>query len=179
MKKQISKSMKAKWADPKFRRRMLTAQRKGRRRRSDAVESGVQFYVGGQFRGRWPVYNTKKRKHGGRSFRAERWFDVKAEALREASRLNDEVAGKEAKTLESASSTAKLSKMRRFVLERTRDLTGTSGTGIVAEGVQFSNGQVVIHWISQLEAINVYGNAVVLETLHGHGGGTVVRWLDK
>jgi hypothetical protein len=74
--------------------------------------------------------------------------------------------------------TAKQTKMRRFVLDRREDATGTSGTGIVAEGVQFSNGQVVIHWISQLEAVNVYANALVLEELHGHGGMTSVRWVD-
>jgi hypothetical protein len=74
--------------------------------------------------------------------------------------------------------TAKHTTMRMFVLDRSEDATGTSGTGIVAEGVQFSNGQVVIHWLSQLEAINVYANAMVLEKLHGHGGRTVVRWLD-
>lgn len=68
--------------------------------------------------------------------------------------------------------------MKRFVLERTEDMSGLSGVGIVAEGVQFSNGQVVIHWLSQLEAINVYANTLVLEKLHGHGGRTVVRWLD-
>lgn len=74
--------------------------------------------------------------------------------------------------------TAKEVTMRRFVLDRDEDATGTSGTGVVAEGVQFSNGQVVIHWLSQLEAVNVYANAMVLEKLHGHGGRTVVRWLD-
>ncbi len=75
--------------------------------------------------------------------------------------------------------TAKKSTMRRFVLVRTEDATGTSGTGEVAEGVQFSNGQVVIHWLSQLEAINVYANAMVLTTLHGHEGRTTVRWEDE
>ena len=74
--------------------------------------------------------------------------------------------------------TAKHTTMRRFVLNRSEDATGTSGTGVVAEGVQFSNGQVVIHWISQLEAINVYANTMVLEKLHGHGGRTTVEWLD-
>jgi len=70
------------------------------------------------------------------------------------------------------------SSMKRFVLERAEDVNGNSGTGVVAEGIQFSNGQVVIHWISQWEAINVYANAVVLESLHGHQGRTVVRWID-
>lgn len=74
--------------------------------------------------------------------------------------------------------TAPQSDLRRFVLNREFDPTGTSGVGIVAEGVQFSNGQVVIHWLSQLEAINVYANAIVLEKLHGHGGNTAIEWLD-
>lgn len=80
--------------------------------------------------------------------------------------------------LDKPSPTAKLSSMRKFVLVRTEDMTGTSGVGVVAEGIQFSNGQVVIHWISQLEAINVYANALVLEQLHGHQGRTTVQWLD-
>ena len=69
--------------------------------------------------------------------------------------------------------------MRRFVLDRTEDVSGTSGTGVVAEGVQFSNGQIAIHWISQLESVGVYANALVLESLHGHGGKTAVRWIDQ
>ena len=73
---------------------------------------------------------------------------------------------------------AKESAMRRFILDRSFDATGTSGTGVVAEGVQFSSGNVVIHLLSQLEAINVYGNAMVLEQLHGHNGNTVIKWLD-
>jgi hypothetical protein len=74
--------------------------------------------------------------------------------------------------------TSKHSTMRRFVLNRKEDATGTSGTGIVAEGVEYSNGQVSIHWISQLESVNVYANAKVLEALHGHDGRTTVEWID-
>lgn len=74
--------------------------------------------------------------------------------------------------------TSKHSTMRRFVLNRREDATGTSGTGIVAEGVEFSNGQVTIHWISQLESVNVYANVKVLDSLHGHDGRTTVEWLD-
>ncbi len=69
--------------------------------------------------------------------------------------------------------------MRRFVLQRDKDDTGTSGVGVVAEGVEFSNGQVSIHWLSQLESVNVYANAKVLTSLHGHGGNTRIEWLDK
>ncbi len=75
--------------------------------------------------------------------------------------------------------TSKEVSMRRFVLVRSEDVTGTSGTGVVAEGVEYSNGQVSIHWISQLESVNVYANAKVLEQLHGHDGRTRVKWLDE
>lgn len=69
--------------------------------------------------------------------------------------------------------------MRRFVLVRHEDVSGTSGTGIVAEGVEFSNGQVVLHWTTQLESVAVYANSKVLEQVHGHGGRTKVKWIDK
>ena len=38
--------------------------------------------------------------------------------------------------------------MRRFVMERDRDVSGVSGTGTVLEGVLFSTGVVVIHWLT-------------------------------
>lgn len=75
-------------------------------------------------------------------------------------------------------STAGQSLMRRFVLVRNEDPTGTSGTGIVAEGVEFSNGQCAVHWLSQLETVTVSANARVVERLHGHDGRTLMRWID-
>jgi hypothetical protein len=74
--------------------------------------------------------------------------------------------------------TAKRSTARRFVLNRREDFTGTSGTGIVAEGVCFSNGKVALHWLSHLGAVNVYDSMEVTTTLHGHDGRTVVEWTD-
>ena len=38
--------------------------------------------------------------------------------------------------------------MRRFTMRREFDVSGVSGTGIVLEGVQFSTGVVVIHWLT-------------------------------
>jgi hypothetical protein len=38
--------------------------------------------------------------------------------------------------------------MRRFVMERVEDVSGVSGTGSVLEGVLFSTGVVVIHWLT-------------------------------
>jgi hypothetical protein len=75
--------------------------------------------------------------------------------------------------------TAKQSHARRFVLNRTEDFTGTSGTGVVAEGICFSNGKVALHWLSHLGAVNVYDSMEVTEALHGHGGLTKIEWIDK
>ena len=75
--------------------------------------------------------------------------------------------------------TAKQSNMRPFVLVRTDDETGTSGTGIVAEGVEFSNGQVAMHWLSQMETVSIYANLKVVEVLHGHEDRTKIVFPDE
>jgi hypothetical protein len=38
--------------------------------------------------------------------------------------------------------------MRRFTMRRVSDVSGVSGTGTVLEGVLFSTGIVVIHWLT-------------------------------
>jgi hypothetical protein len=38
--------------------------------------------------------------------------------------------------------------MRRFIMRREFDCSGVSGTGVVLEGVAFSTGVVVIHWLT-------------------------------
>lgn len=38
--------------------------------------------------------------------------------------------------------------MRNFTMHREYDVSGVSGTGTVLEGVQFSTGVVVIHWLT-------------------------------
>jgi hypothetical protein len=38
--------------------------------------------------------------------------------------------------------------MRRFVMHRVHDVSGVSGTGLVLEGVLFSTGIVVVHWLT-------------------------------
>jgi hypothetical protein len=68
--------------------------------------------------------------------------------------------------------------MRRFFLNRKADVSGVSGTGHVAEGVQFSTGTMVVHWVSPYASTNIYPNAVALEHVHGHEGKTTIEWLD-
>jgi len=69
---------------------------------------------------------------------------------------------------------------RRFQLHRVEDVTGVSGTGIVAEGVEFTGGVVALRWLSEWPTSVVFhdrGMAAV-EAVHGHGGKTRIFWLD-
>jgi hypothetical protein len=67
---------------------------------------------------------------------------------------------------------------RRFVLFRSEDESGVSGTGTVAEGVVFSSGKCVISWLSDTPSVEVYDSVEEIERIHGHGGKTRVRWVD-
>lgn len=70
--------------------------------------------------------------------------------------------------------------MKRFELHRDVDITGMSGTGVVAEGVAFSDGVVCMRWLGPWPtSICWYDRgAEAVEHLHGHGGATRMVWLD-
>lgn len=68
--------------------------------------------------------------------------------------------------------------MRLFVFQRIEDESGMSGTGIVAEGVEFSNGMVVITWLTPYRKVDVCENIKALEAVHGHGGKTKIVFFD-
>lgn len=68
--------------------------------------------------------------------------------------------------------------MRRFVLHRLQDESGVSGTGIVAEGIQFSDGRCVIRWLTNVQSLAIYQNVGEVEAVHGHQGKTVILWQD-
>lgn len=67
---------------------------------------------------------------------------------------------------------------RRFELVRVVDHSGTSGTGVVAYGVQFTDGVTAMHWIGATASTCVYGSVDELVAIHGHHGDSYVRWLD-
>ena len=70
--------------------------------------------------------------------------------------------------------------MRRFVLQRDVDETGISGTGIVAEGVVFSNGYVTMAWKTEWTSIVTYPQGIeAVEKIHGHGGKTRIVYQDQ
>ena len=69
--------------------------------------------------------------------------------------------------------------MRTFKLLRLIDESGVSGTGYVAEGVQFTSGKSVLAWMTGVSSVAVYDSIDELEAIHGHEGATKVVWDDE
>lgn len=63
-----------------------------------------------------------------------------------------------------------------FKLVRSTDVSGISGTGVVAEGTQFSTGKCVIAWTTQYQSVAVYDSIEDVEAIHGHNGNTHIQW---
>jgi hypothetical protein len=70
--------------------------------------------------------------------------------------------------------------IRRFVLERHEDATGVSGIGTVAEGIEFTDGIVVMKWIvGDFRSMTIWNQGIeAVREIHGHDGRTEVVWLD-
>ncbi|MER7248715.1 hypothetical protein [Kribbella sp. NPDC000426] len=69
---------------------------------------------------------------------------------------------------------------RCFVLDRHSDPSGVSGTGVVAEGVEWSDGTVALHWGGKYATTTVWPDGIeALLTIHGHSGSSTIRWLDE
>lgn len=81
---------------------------------------------------------------------------------------------------ESARATAALPSVlpRPFLLWRHRDVTGLSGTGVVAWGCEWPDKTVSLRWATEHPS-TVYWHCIdELKAVHGHGGETVVAWLQ-
>lgn len=68
--------------------------------------------------------------------------------------------------------------MRKFVLKRKEDVSGVSGIGVVAEGVQFHDGQCVMSWFGQYHTLEVSPDIDSIKAIHGHEGKTLVEWIE-
>jgi hypothetical protein len=68
--------------------------------------------------------------------------------------------------------------MRRFILNHQEDVTGVSGTGEVAEGVEFTDGTVVVRWRGTHATTTVHASFASVEAIHLHAGRTTVNWLE-
>lgn len=79
---------------------------------------------------------------------------------------------------------------RRFEVHRQQDMTGVSGVGVVADGVQFPDGTTVVRWRELAEddphyvrgvraTTVVFPGVEAVAALHGHDGATRLVWLDE
>lgn len=80
--------------------------------------------------------------------------------------------------IQNTNSASKNNRMRRFLLVRAQDLTGISGTGVVAEGTVFTDGLSVLHWLREPFATGVYRSLADVIAVHGHEGATQVEFID-
>lgn len=69
--------------------------------------------------------------------------------------------------------------MRTFRLVRKEDVSGISGTGVIAEGVEWTSGKVSICWLGTFSSTAQFDNLHQLEHIHGHEGRTYVEWCDR
>lgn len=71
--------------------------------------------------------------------------------------------------------------MRRFEMHRAEDVSGVSGTGVVAQGVEFDDGTVALRWTTEWPTSVVFHDRGVeaLVHVHGHNGRTTIVWLDE
>lgn len=66
----------------------------------------------------------------------------------------------------------------RFSLIREFDVSGSSGTGRIADGVLWEDGSVALRWRGEHPSTAVWARIEDAVKVHGHGGLTKVRWID-
>jgi len=70
-----------------------------------------------------------------------------------------------------------LTKPLTFTLYRKKDISGISGTGYVAVGVEFPSGNIIIEWIvGDHRSIEIHNSMDDLLAIHGHNGSTEVHY---
>ena len=71
--------------------------------------------------------------------------------------------------------------MKTYWLVRDKDISGVSGTGTVAEVVQFESGKCVVAWMTEKKSVAVYDSLDDVKAIHGHDGNTrlVTQPKDK
>ncbi len=69
-------------------------------------------------------------------------------------------------------------KVVSFQLLRHEDPGGVSGTGLIAVGVVFPSGRVVLEWLVPVQSLGIYETIEQVRTIHGHGGKTEISWID-
>lgn len=67
---------------------------------------------------------------------------------------------------------------RRFYLKRVTDVSGVSGIGRVAFGIEMPSGRAVIEWLTSTTSEGIYNSVDECIQIHGHGGDTEIEWID-
>ncbi len=68
---------------------------------------------------------------------------------------------------------------RRYGLYRMDDVSGVSGTGLVCEVAEFSDGHAALHWLGRYPTTTPVPQGIrVIVKIHGHGGKTRLVSLD-
>lgn len=68
--------------------------------------------------------------------------------------------------------------MTEFILHRYEDVSGVSGPGTVAWGVEWPDGAVAVRWPGEFPSTAAWEDIRGPEFIHGHGGKTVVMYKD-
>jgi hypothetical protein len=68
---------------------------------------------------------------------------------------------------------------RLFSLVRTDDVSGVSGTGRVADGVQWPDGTVTFRWRTAKATTVMAASIEDVQEIHGHDGRTKVVWWSR
>ncbi|WP_251072194.1 hypothetical protein [Streptomyces sp. ISL-43] len=72
-----------------------------------------------------------------------------------------------------------MSNSRRFHLLRHQDISGVSGTGIVAVGVLWPDGTASVRWLGERPSTVHWDRIADAKAVHGHGGATEIVWDDN
>lgn len=67
---------------------------------------------------------------------------------------------------------------RPFVLHRREDVSGVSGTGLVAHGIRHVDGAATVWWLGKWPTETKHRSMESVIGIHGHGGRTEIRWCD-
>lgn len=69
--------------------------------------------------------------------------------------------------------------LRRFILLRVEDVSGSSGTGVVAHGVQWKRDGKEQVIPSFADSFKVFSDLDTMMLIHAHEGRTRFHWQDK
>lgn len=72
-----------------------------------------------------------------------------------------------------------MTRPRTFALVRREDMSGVSGTGVVATGARLPSGHAVLEWSRPPFGINIYTSVEDLIDVHGHDGRTNIEWDEE